>query len=129
MQSELDELRRYEANARKNPKSLGASKLSTAVRNHQIRSLENKISKTSKNNSKSLSKASKPKQKKKSKHYVRNTLLVAGGIGIAALATNEDVKFAVSLGKDVIDAMKSEIKIEKAFYKAHLEALKKLATM
>ena len=42
MQSELDELRRYEANARKNPKSLGASKLSTAVRNHQIRSLEKK---------------------------------------------------------------------------------------
>ena len=49
MQSELDELRRYEAHARRNPKSLGASKLSTAVRNHQIRSLENKISKTSKN--------------------------------------------------------------------------------
>ncbi len=49
MQSELDELRRYEANARKNPKSLGASKLSTAVRNHQIRSLEKKMSKTSKN--------------------------------------------------------------------------------
>ena len=42
MQSELDELRRYEANARKNPKSLGASKLSTAVRNHQIRTLEKK---------------------------------------------------------------------------------------
>ena len=49
MRRELDELRRYEANARKNPKSLGASKLSTAVRNHQIRSLEKKISKTSKN--------------------------------------------------------------------------------
>ena len=42
MQSELDELRRYEANARKNPKSLGASKLSTAVRNHQIKALQRK---------------------------------------------------------------------------------------
>lgn len=61
--------------------------------------------------------------------YYNDYLQTDGGIGVAALATNEDIKFAVSLGKDVIDAMKSEIKIEKAFYKAHPEALKKLATM
>lgn len=68
-------------------------------------------------------------EKRKSKHYVRNTLLIAGGVGVAALASNEDARFAVGLGKDFINAMKSEIKITKAFYEAHPEALKKLATM
>ena len=41
-QSELNELRGYEQYARKHPKSLAASKLSTAIRNYQIRSLEKK---------------------------------------------------------------------------------------
>ena len=45
VKSELRELRGYENAARKNPKSLGASKLSTAIRNSQIKSLEKTQSK------------------------------------------------------------------------------------
>ena len=45
VKSELRELRGYENAARKNPNSLGASKLSTAIRNSQIKSLEKTKSK------------------------------------------------------------------------------------
>ena len=45
VKSELRELRGYENNAKKNPKSLAASKLSTAIRNSQIKSLEKTQSK------------------------------------------------------------------------------------
>lgn len=41
-QSELNELRGYGQYAKKHPKSLAASKLSTAVRNHQIKALQRK---------------------------------------------------------------------------------------
>ena len=43
--SELKELRGYENNAKKNPKSFGAKKIPTAIRNHQIKSLEKMKSK------------------------------------------------------------------------------------
>lgn len=178
MQSELNELRRYEANARKNPKSLGASKLSTAVRNHQIRSLEKKISKTSKNksyrksfnykrhmraseasardaknlydngfkteakavyevskNQRAKAEAAQQKyEKRKSKHYVRNALLIGGSVSAAVmtakLASNKEardaIKFAIDAAKDIHINAKNQAQMMTNFYKNNPEALKKL---
>lgn len=128
-QSELNELRGYEQYARKHPKSLAASKLSTTIRNHQIRSLEKKMSKNQR-----VKSTQRKRNSKKSKHYVRNALLIGGGVSAAVmtakLASNKEardaIKFAIDAAKDIHINAKNQAQMMTNFYKNNPEALKKL---